>query len=500
MDTLSRLFRTSVRWNTIGAIGYQCLLFAHQAALYKLMPLATYGTMSIVLSLVYFGAIVVDGGLDATLATFFHRLTTRRDSFKKALVPHWIGIFALATTLSLIFYSYHDRFFQTISLSPCVALSVGLILLAESFRRSLRMTLQLAFKAKIVAIIDSGSMIIYLFLVWGSYACGKQLSLDLLMGTLALMSTISTLMMSFFVVQWQQKLSDTEAPPNTILKNLQGQISLREISQETLLENNLLQNFSDNKISEQKFSQQDISQRQLIYQRVVNGGNALTHQLFSGNILVPLVGMSSGLTNAGFVKLASYLAHGLVTIIRKIVGSSGSALLSALKNAPWHIKRPAFWQLSRTLYITIFFCIISLISMSSHLVAHEVITNQQSSILLLVILLILSEGLCISYETLFIIEEKALCAVALNGVTGIVAGLLILGAPTVPLTTLLTIILGTRLALFGAMALVAVHLWQLYPPLPLVTGKFLPRTVIFGGLATGLAYLCGSPLALLLSR
>jgi len=209
-----------------------------------------------------------------------------------------------------------------------------------------------------------------------------------------------------------------------------------------------------------------------------------------------LVSLSSGLADAGLVKLASYLAHGLVTIVRKIVGFSGAALLAALKTAPWSTKRPAFWELSRTLYTTIFFSIIALTSMSSHLVAQEVISQQQSSILLLVILLIVSEGLCISYETLFIIEEKVLYAITLNGITGLAAGLLIIGAPQLPLTTLLSLILGIRLALFGAMALTAAHLWQLYPHLPLITGTFLTRV----SLLAGLAYLCGSPLALLLAR
>jgi hypothetical protein len=462
MDTLSRLFRTSVRWNTAGAIGYQCLLLAHQAALYKLMPLATYGTMSILLSLIYFGAVIVDGGLDATLATFFHTLTSSRAAFKKALIPHWVGIFGLATTLGFFFCYYHNHFFTTIILSPLVAVSATLIFIAESFRRSLRMTLQLAFKAKTVALIDNVTMFFYLVLVWSWYIFGIPLSLELLMGALACASVASTLMLGFFVVKWQQKLSDTDLPLYS--------------------------------------SEQEISQRHLIYQRLVNGCNALTHQLFSGNVLVPLVGMSSGLANAGLIKLASYLAHGLVTIVRKIVGSSGSAFLAALKTAPWSIKRPAFGQLSRTLYATLFFSIIALVSMSSHLVAQEVITNQQSSILLLVILLILSEGLCISYETLFIIEEKTVYAFVLNGITGITAGLLIISAPTVSLTMLLTIILGIRLALFGAMALMAIHLWQLYPTLPLASEKLFTRTAIFGVLATGLAYLCGSPLALLLAR
>jgi hypothetical protein len=487
MDTLTTLFRTSVRWNTAGAIGYQSLLLAHQAALYKIMSSAQYGAMSVLLSFIYLGAVIADGGLDATLSTFFGELTRERFTFKKFLLPHWVSVFLVATTLALIFGLVHEHFFTTVPLSPFVIVSASLILIAESFRRSLRMTLQLAFKAKIVTLLDIGTMLIYLTFVWGSYFSGTlfngtplgesplsetPLSLELLMGALAFCSVVCSLMMGILVGIWQRKLSDTGSTQKS-----DHEVSQHEVSQNILLKKGSLQ-------------------KRLIFGRLINGGNTLTHQLFSGNVLVPLVSMSSGLGDAGLIKLASYVAHGLVTIVRKIVGFSGSALLAALKNAPWTAKRPAFWELSRTLYTTLFFSIIAMTSMSSHLVAQEVISNEQSSILLLVILLIVSEGLCISYETLFIIEEKTLYAIALNSTTGLVAGLLILCAPTLSLVTLLSLILCVRLALFGAMAFVASHLWQLYPLLPSVSGKFLTRT----SLLAGLAYLCGSPLALLLAK
>jgi len=487
MDTLTTLFRTSVRWNTAGAIGYQSLLLAHQAALYKLMTSAQYGAMSVLLSFIYLGAVIADGGLDATLSTFFGELTKERFTFKKFLLPHWASVLLVATTLALIFGLIHERFFITVPLSPLVIVSASLILIAESFRRSLRMTLQLAFKARTVTLLDIGTMLAYLIFVWGSYLSGtlssnsplggSPLSLELLMGALAFCSVACFLMMGIFVGIWQQKLSDTESTQKSDYEVPQNETSQREVSHNIPLKKSSLQ-------------------KRLIFSRLTNGGNTLAHQLFSGNVLVPLVSMSSGLGDAGLIKLASYVAHGLVTIVRKIVGFSGAALLSALKNAPWTTKRPAFWELSRTLYATLFFSIIAMTSMSSHLVAQEVISNEQSSILLLVILLIISEGLCISYETLFIIEEKILYAIALNGTTGLVAGLLILGAPTLSLVTLLSLILCVRLALFGAMAFVASYLWQLYPSLPSVSGKFLTRT----SLLAGLAYLCGTPLALLLAR
>lgn len=478
MDTLTTLFRTSVRWNTAGAIGYQSMLLAHQAALYKCMPTAHYGVMSVLLSFIYLGAVIADFGLDATLATFFGSLTARRSTFKKALIPHWISIFIISATLGYIFWLIHDRFFTTILLSPIVILSTILILIAESFRRSLRMTLQLAFKAKTVAIIDVSTMTTFLLFVWGSsflensfdknFFGTTALSLEFLMSALAISSVSCSLVMGILVGFWQQKLSDTEKP------------FYNDYQEEDF----------------QKVFLKKISQKKILYSRLTNAGNTFTHQLFSGNVLVPLVSLSSGLADAGLVKLASYAAHGLVTIVRKIVGSSGSALLAALKNASWSTKRPAFWKLSRTLYITLFFSIIAMASMSSHLVAQEIISYQQSSILLLVILLIISEGLCISYETLFIIEEKTLYAIALNGTTGLAAGLIIFSSSTLPLTTTLSFILGIRCALFVAMALVASHLWQLYPPLPSINKTFLTRTTLLAGLA----YLCGSPLALLLTR
>lgn len=457
MDSLYQLFRSSMRWNTAGALVYQLLLVAHQAALFKVMAPADYGVMSIVLSMIYLGALIADGGFDAALSSFFVSMSTSKESFTRLAVPHWLaeGITAALVSGFLVYVAGLSSMTQ--ALSPLVLWSAALMLMAESFRRSLRMTLQLAFKAQIVSLVDVGMLVVYLTFIWGSYIWGAALSLELLIFSLALLSAASAVALAVMVVRWVATLPAEHSTP----------------------------------------TQPTVTHRQLTWHRLINSGNLISHQIFSGNILVPLVAMSSGLNNAGIVKLASYLAHGLVTITRKIFGFSGTALLSALKKKSHEEKQNAFWRLSRALYATLIFSVIALASMSLHLFAHESATSHYALSLCLLIGLIISEGLYLVYEAVYIIEEKSLYLVLLNGAAALIAGLL-LSFPATWLSTLslLVIIVLIRLALFVFMALGAYKLFNLYPPRPILNPDLFAKATVL----VAIAYACGTPLALLLAR
>lgn len=457
MDILYRLFRSSIRWNTAGALAYQVLLITYQTILFKTMAPETYGFLSIILSMVYLGALVADGGLDATLSTFFGRLICQKSFFLNYMLPHWLSTGALAMAVSIVGIGVAQSMGFTHALSPLIIISSTLMILSEGLRRSLRMTLQLAFRAKHVSSVDVSMLIGYLLCILIFSLFGVPLTLELVISLLALFSFASALVLAIIVYHWIKKLPSDRS------------------FQETFT----------------------VTHRTITVHRFTNCGNLLTHQLFSGNVLVPLVALSSGLSNAGMIKLASYLAHGLVTVMRKIFGCSGTALLSALKSTSTPEKNGAFWLLSRNLYATLLFSAIAMTSMSYHLYVRQAITHQVAVTLCLLVSLIISEGLYLVYEALYIIEEKPLHLLVLNGAATLsISTLLVFATNTMSISHLLGTILGIRLFLFSLMAFGAVQFFALSLPRPTINRRLLTKVTAL----ISLAYVCGTPLALLLVR
>src|SRR5436190_6260509 len=66
--------------------------------------------------------------------------------------------------------------------------------------------------------------------------------------------------------------------------------------------------------------------------RICSYSHSMGKQLFSANVLVPLFAYFFGLESAAFLKLASYMIHGISIIIEKIIDPSSAVLFAHTKN------------------------------------------------------------------------------------------------------------------------------------------------------------------------
>ena len=163
MNIVSYRFFNSLRWSAIESTLYQALFVAHHAALFSVCPASTYGMTGILFSVLFTASSLVNLGLDLLLAphiTAWSRSKLNCTSFFYIHLPP--TVLALVTCISIT-----GIWWATEHLSLWVIMSGTLI--TESVRKTLKNLLRLVGHNQSVALIELGTLLGYMTMVWTWY-------------------------------------------------------------------------------------------------------------------------------------------------------------------------------------------------------------------------------------------------------------------------------------------------------------------------------------------
>ncbi len=381
--------RTSyvLRWNTFGGLFFQLLLTAHQVALYLVLEKKIYGLVGTIFSLIYLSITILDAGFKDSLAPFFALNAQNKSLFKKNILRPFIAqimsITIIIATLIIIAYKSGSITIFSRILSPAILLIAGLFICFEWSEQILKMILQLSFHTRIVALWETSYILSYLTMVWGYYAIYKTFTLYALLIPLLICSILGIVILSAKTISWYHSLSSDSTPLPYI-------------------------------------------GRRIIRNRILIYINQMGHVIFSANFLVPFFAQQCGLAQAGIFKLASHIAYAIVSLFNHIFGITSNVTFAYLKETAITTKSAFFQKLTRSMNLALSGLITLLILNIPFMVkACADIKTIPWIAITIFITLNLSDILLITYEKLFINEEKIHYIVTLNLANMICAGLLL---------------------------------------------------------------------------
>jgi len=442
MINLYKQYSKSLRWNTFESIFYQILLLCHQFALFFVTDRAIFGLIGTLFSITYLLVMITNFGLDVSLGAFFTQAIESKKHFKKIilfqLIPEYCllligGIFLLAiypfiSALNLPF----KLNIETLSL-------LGLLIVFEGTKKTLRSILQLGFHSKKTAWIEVVTIMSYISMVWSTYFLGYAINLTLIFLPLLIVSFISSLALLVCIYEYYTQLPNSSPAP---------------------LPTSALQ-------------------WRILKNRFFNFLNQASHSLFSSNFLVPFFALTFGLAHAGILKLTASIAHCISTIVQKIFGISGTILFAHLKGNPLEDRQQAFFtisnKLNQVLYgFVLFFAINYSIIVRAHILPE---TSTILTLAYLFLIIIFSENFFIAYEKFYITHEKAGQLFFFNLIIMSAIGLLLSQVHTFSHLSLMLAIIALRLVAFAGIIFFSFYQWRIKPSLSIQPSYFISSFV-----------------------
>ncbi|MCK5632906.1 hypothetical protein KAH94_04105 [bacterium] len=437
MNDLRRILSQSLRWVGFEAVSYQALLLGHQMLLFKVSDCLLYGFIGTVFSFVYLFVSVADFGLESSVSPFFSQLCKSRSAFQffltRQLLPGIIFTFFLVVGFLAV-----SNWLQLTFLPPFMLLVLGLLVLSETVKKTLRTVLHLAFLNQQVAFLEIGTIVSYIATVWVFYGLGASVSLFLIFVPMVVTSVASMVVMSLLLYRFSLTLP-------------QGKVLLP-------------------------------SYFRIFKSRGFNFLNQLSHTFFSSNFLVPFFALQFGLAQAGLFKLISHIAYAITSIVKKTFGLTSDALLAKTKQMDSSAKREAFSFLTQRLHHALYGVFIFFFINYNKLLSHSayLYKSSEKSLIFLFFLICLSENFFIAYEKLFITFERIGRLFAFNLFTMILTYGVISFSSKISLVGALFSIVVVRVFIFALMSVVSFYTWNIVPNWKLNLKYLL--AILFGSL------------------
>jgi len=410
----------SFKWNTFEAITYQLLLFAHQIALFKTVPIATYGLIGTAFAMSYFIASFVSGGFENAITPFFAQAALDQKSYRQLIVRPLLkhimcAIFILGFALMIVKYVAYSHALT------CHSMYIASLALIEGVRKILKTLVQLAFKARYSAYVEIALLGCYLATAWGACLYTGIFSIPNLFTPLIATSLLATLLYIHVIHSWYFQLprGDNE----TILQPI---------------------NFNKS--------------------RLLNFINQAGHNLFSSNFLVPWIAAQAGFSAAGIFKLLSHACYLITPVVQKIFGLNSQLLFAHVQHATLDEKVALLIKLNKKLFLVLaILTTLVILNIKTILATNTSLMTDSipwfSSIVF--IMLLLSENLVVVYEKFCIAQERVhfLIIYAALSFAGFYA--IIFMAPTSIIAMLLALF-AVRLTAFGILVMLMLRTWNIY--------------------------------------
>lgn len=370
MTDLIKKFYQGQRWNAFESIFYKAVLLTHQACLFYFAPKLVYGFSSLLFAIIYLTVDLINLGFDPACAQLSVNYFESKTNFKNYFVPQIIiQIIIWAFLFKIVITNYQ---FINLKLLPCNAFLsqnqwclIGVIIICESIRKTLRLLTQLLFINKLAAILESSLILIYVLLFWFAILLDYQVNINTIYLPLLTQSLIGIFFLFYFIF-------------NQVKSHL-------------------------------KSSKSDLSWLEILYIRFQNYAYQLSELLFSSNFLIYFLSSITGLLAIGSIKLANYLAVFIKALLERTFGLTSLAIF--VKNK--HLisdQKTIFLKAQKTLSLILITILLS-VSLFS-LLYNSFDINFKLALLFFSFTLI--NNFLIVYEQLFLARNKIKILFLLN--------------------------------------------------------------------------------------
>lgn len=448
MKNIYSKFNLGIRWNTFEALTYQIALTTHNLVLFSKLDRITFGVVGTFFSLVYLSITLFNFGFDKSLSPFFLIYTQSKNNFKKIFLSQFlIQIFILAFIfMFLIFFHEKASLFFAQKFKCCVFprliwILLGMTLLLEGAKKTLRSLAQIAFYNKQAALIEVSALFIYLSMVWGAYFYNNTLSIYSIFIPFVIQSIFSVFFLAALSIKLYWDIEDQE-----------------------------------NKEDVHLFFR-------IIKNRFNNYWNQISHTIFSGNYFIVFFGYLYGLEKISILKLANTVGIFFTVILERVFGFTSGALLANIKNLSIAEKRHAFYiATQRLIYVLYGIFIFTLINYKNFFMRFTNVSSTDNwSAAYIFLLITLFENFFITYDQLFLVEEKVYYFVLLNVVSAILFYSSIYFTNTSLLMSLI-FLFTIRIIAFLVTQVFAIYKWNIKAPY-LIKYKYILTYVFISLLA-----------------
>lgn len=400
------------------------MMMLHQWALFEYTSLELLGLIGTLFSCIYLTAAIIDLGLEASLAPFYQLWSSSRSAFCKFIAIQLIPNYCAGAILMVAAYWLHTSIGFTlpilVHLDTFVLSCVAITIFAESTRKTLKTILQIVFQNRIHTILEIGTLGCYVLFIWSAYLLGHPIDLPLLFGGLCAMSVIATVTTATWVTKWYLTL------PSTPLTKT-------------------------------------YSHTRLFKSRLFGYLHRMGTIIFSANFMVPLFAYEFGLEYAGLLRFICNITHNITSIVHKIFGASGNALLAHTRYRSHEEQQHLFGQLTHKLNQTLYALIIFFAINHRILLGMSKAPLDYLSIALfgLTFIMQLTESFALAFEKLFLVYERSETLFCVTFIATITTGGLVLFAPHCGPLTLLFIFASIRALSLVMLHLIALYAWKL---------------------------------------
>lgn len=281
MNHLHSLFIRGLSWCALESITTQALLACHTICLFRILPITTYGLTGIIFSICYLIVTIATTGLDSTLGPIQATLTSK-DALKESVQEQSIYSFSLLCISLCIALGIYFPFIQD-NMPLCIFI-VG-ISIVEILKKIAKSYMALMGEFRKVAYTELILICSYISMVWGIYAYMHIITLFSLFIPLFISTFIAALYSAYQLISCYSQLPKDE---HLQKKGLYRHAKLRMFSWLT----------------------------------------HITHCIFSGNVLVPLIASTVGIQHAAILKLVSNCIHTAIATIEKVFGLTSTVLFA----------------------------------------------------------------------------------------------------------------------------------------------------------------------------
>lgn len=363
-------FSKSIYWNVIDSLGTQAMLIIHHLLVRHFMGISFHAVFGCSLSLFYLFLIVLNLGLDFSIAPFLTFFIQDKQTFKnflfRQLILQWIFTILLSATACFI-----NAYFNIYDL-PNIAIACAFI--TESIRKTIKYFLQLTFSNKITSLVEVSGMACYILFIWSLYYFKASITISICWQALAAISAIQLIILLYYFYLSYKNLATSA-------------------------------NITDSKSD---IDNRDMWKR-ITKTRLATWTNALATQLFSDNFLVPLTALQLGFEQASFIKIITSISRWINLIAQKVFGVSSSAILAQIKTSSFPTQQAAFLYLTHYMHQALYALIIFLLVNGKKIALMQSINMPFITWSTLYFMLIIAffESFFTLYEKWYLIKEQA---------------------------------------------------------------------------------------------
>ncbi|MFA5999006.1 MAG: hypothetical protein WC747_03255, partial [Candidatus Babeliales bacterium] len=210
-------FLQAIKWNTINVFLYKFLLQTHQACLFYVISKELFGISGTIFSSIYLLISLTNFGFDYSLFSFYQEYSSSQAQFKSLVKQYALRVMITLLVVACIsivglFASdvkIVDFFLRNVprSLLPFLAC----IFITESLKKSLEILAQLSFLNKSITILEIGTIVTYLTVVWSSYFIRGSIDLHSIFIPMAITSFFELVLLASRLYRFYLTLPKQEA-------------------------------------------------------------------------------------------------------------------------------------------------------------------------------------------------------------------------------------------------------------------------------------------------